>query len=331
VVAVPPLPAAARSGGTWAEPVSAALAAAATPDARRAAALGAVRAFQADFGALLDASAAQAEAVAALREAATALVAAETATWRGVLETGRFFELERVYREVLAELRVPVVDEVYSAVGRFWHGVRRLLPGHVEDPFARRIAERRAQERDGAKAAAHRAFDAREGLPDRQRAVLGDAARALVPPAPPADALSRAVDAFLDAEDRAADAWVAERRAEALARLRGHPARTAALRALRAVLQLGPGVLAALVTGGLGAGLASFVVTERLASTVFDVVGTRAAMQSARQAYLERRVAAFQRFLTEQVAAPVGAGAPPLPTAAELAAARAALAALEAR
>jgi len=330
VVAIPPLPVAERAGGDWVTPVGQAIRAAATPEARRAASLAAVRVFREEFGALLEASAAQAAAVQSLREAATGLAATEATHWRTVLESGRFFELERVYRDVLAELRVPVLDEVYSAIGRLWNGVRRLLPGQVEDPFARKIAERRAHERDGAKAAARKAFDGREALAERFGASLGAAAATLVPATPGADAISRAIDAFLDAQEQAADAWVAERRAEILQRLRAHPNLTRVLRILRSVLQLGPGVLAVWLTGGFGADLVSFTVSERAMKMLLEALGGRMYLQGLRTDYLDQRTSAFRAFLVEQVATPVAAGVPALPSAEAIAGARAALADLEA-
>ncbi|MCI0341403.1 MAG: GTPase domain-containing protein, partial [Planctomycetales bacterium] len=217
IVPVPPLPAEARAGGKWADGVRKELRAAATDGARRAAAAGALECFRQDFREVLRAAAAQAAALRELREAARAAARTEAAAYRREIEGGRFFELERVYREVLAELRVPLVDDLYAGVGRFWRGVRALLPGAPPgDALQRKVAERRAVERDAAKTAARRAADVVERIPARFADRLGDAARACVPPTPAPESLSRDLDRFLDEQEKVADAWVATRRRETL-------------------------------------------------------------------------------------------------------------------
>jgi hypothetical protein len=331
VVAVPPLPAEERDGGSWVDPVRAALLQAAVPEARAAASAGAVKAFRADFGAVLGAAEAQAKSVRDLQAAAAAIAVAESAMWRSTIENGRFFELERVYRDVLLEMRIPLIDDFYGALGRFWGHVRRIMPGAEEDPLARKIAERKAQERDAAKAASRKAFDAREVLGETYHGRLGAAARTLVPGSPPPETISADIDRFLEEQDRVSDTWVAEKRAEMLATIKAHPSKARLLTGLRAALQLGPGVLVAMLTGGLGADLVSLAISDRVMKLLIDALGGRVYLRELRKEFLDRRATAFAAFLQERVAAPIAAGeaAPVEPGA--FAAARAALESLEAR
>ncbi len=326
IVPVPPLPAEARGGGKWVEGVRKELRAAATDGARRAAAAGAIECFRQDFREVLRAAAAQAAALRELREAARTAARTEAVAYRREIEGGRFYELERVYRDVLAELRVPIVDDLYAGVGRFWRGVWALLPGAPPaDALARRIAERRAVERDAAKAAARRAADAIERLPARFAERLGEAARACVPPGPAPEALSRALDGFLDEQEKVADAWVATRRRETLDSLKDHPQRTALILAVKGALQIGPGALAAFATGGLGASLLAFGVTERAMKLLLDGLGGRVYLAKLRAEFLDARGGAFVRFLEERVAGPVAGAMPEPPPAEAYAAAESAL------
>jgi hypothetical protein len=331
VVPVPPLPVEERSGGDWVEPVRDAIHASATPEARAAASAGAVKVFKADFGAVLAAAESQAKAIRDLQAEAAAVAAAEAAGWRAAIEHGRFFELERVYRDVLHEMKIPVIDDFYGALGRFWGQVRRIMPGAESDPLARKIAERKAQERDAAKAASRKAFDAREVLAETYHARLGDAARTLVPAAPAPDTISADIDRFLEEQDRVSDGWVAEKRAEMLEKIKAHPSKARLLTGLRAALQLGPGVLVALLTGGIGADIVSLAVSDRVMKLLLDAFGGRVYLRELRVAFLDRRATAFEAFLQERVAAPIAAGeaAPVAPS--DFAAARAALESLEAK
>lgn len=331
VVPVPPLAPDARGGGPWADAVRQAIRGAATREARAAASERAVTMFRADFGEVLAAAEAQAKSVRDLQAAAGAVAEAEGVAWRTAIEDGRFFELERVYRDVLGELRIPVVDDIYGAIGRFWGHVRRIIPGAESDPLARKIAERKSRERDAAKAASRKAYDAREQLADAFHSKLGDAARSLVPAAPAPEVVSGDIDRFLEEQDRVSDGWVAEKRAEMLEKIRAHPKKAKLLTIIRGAIQVGPGVLAVMLTGGIGADLVSFALTERAMKMLIDALGGRVYLQGLRAEFLDRRAKAFAAFLHQRVAVPVGAGESVPADLGAFADARAALESLEVR
>ncbi|MCI0340541.1 MAG: hypothetical protein L0216_05245, partial [Planctomycetales bacterium] len=112
---------------------------------------------------------------------------------------------------------------------------------------------------------------------------------------------------------------------ETLEGLKSHPNRTALLMALKSALQIGPGALAAFATGGLGASLLAFGVTERAMKLLLDGLGGRVYLARLRSEFLDARGAAFGRFLEERIGGPVAAATPEPPAAEAFAAAEAAL------
>ncbi len=231
-------------------------------------------------------------------------------------EEQEFIEIDQVYDRVLREFRVPVVDDVYDALGRFSSRivgrVRALAGGPSKSPAERKIEERLNRDRDMVKTLVQSLHHELVLLAERAPADLAPVVRRWVPAQLPIDELNRLVQTFLQANEEVTQRWIEEEKARILDKLREKPQMKRALKTVRGVMQVGFGALSAYFTGGINVtDLLIGPLAERAMKNLLEMVGGTKFYFDLRRKFLTDRADMFHRFLDRRLGEPVRAQVPP--------------------
>jgi hypothetical protein len=219
--------------------------------------------------------------------------------YRRQVRTERFEELDRVFRRLMREFRIPVVDDFYDGVrslGTAVVGRARHRLGDSDDQGRAAMLERERRRVTGV-----------------CRGLLVDLARRLEGvPLPIRDSSLRwrasmpecadlpRIDAFLAAAERDVERWVAEE-SETVARALGaRPGVRRLLIGVKSCLQIGAGVLGGILTGGLNVSdLAVVPAVERLMAFLLERGLGHPYFLRCRSRLLDVREASLRGFLDE--------------------------------
>lgn len=283
--------------------------------ARASADRGARAALAQELGTVVDRAELEAAELMRLQSAMEKARDTAVARYRRRLDGLNFHELDAVYRRVLDELRLPVVDDLYALMGTLGRagtsGLQRLL-GNGTSPATDTPAEaRRHREVEWSKDAIQHAESAIADIPRQIGAGLTEAARSWLPGPLTVEARGHALDRHLAAVDAAAETWVREETARQVELLQRHPARRELLRAVRGALRLGPALLAVKLTGGLGpTDVLTGPATDFAVRQLLDGMGDRLYFQRRRAEHLDARADLLGRCIESLLVSPVAASVP---------------------
>ncbi len=284
-------------------------------DTRRRAVAGASENFAAGLDAIVTRVEEEARQIELFGEALRQARALSVAHYRRALDEIPMNEVDEIWRRVLEELRIPILDDAYDAVGALGRGLFRgfqKLTGSgaelddAEGPGGRRVRKVREQEREEIRkafAATERAIADAPGRVTEDYRVVADAWRARPPEA---TAQAAAADAALRRVEQLADDWINEETQRQVSKLADHPERREVLRAVRGALRLGPAVLTAWATGGFGPWDAlTGPAVDLVMKNLFDKLGDRVYFQRRRGEHFRDRAALIgeesERLLIEPV------------------------------
>jgi len=238
------------------------------------------------------------------------------------LEGEDFFELELVFREVLDHFNVPVVDDVLKAPSRAISWIVRKIQGRdstrsrADDRVARRKDKDRRRLAEGLEGV--RLSLARRLARDGSDPLIGAVGRR-VAEGPLGASLERAVEDGWERREADFLRWKEQMRTEMIERIEASPNVKVFIRSSKAVLQLGAGIFAAVLTGGLGpTDLVSGPLAAKFMQYVLETFGS-AYFTSKRAAYRDLHVARLTSLATEFILTPLEAALPARPDAQELA------------
>lgn len=317
---VPWLRAPASETGAWLEPLQGIPAEAlADPDAKARAFEGSLAWLDVEARAVLDQAATEQAWLDTLRTALQRTHDDAVAAYREFLSSLDFYELDEVYRRVLREFRVPVLDDVYDALGsvsqRLFQGVRRMLGAPKQSEHDRKLDQRRQADRERVKMLFQRFHQQVIEAVDKAPVELAPVVRAWVPPQVPVDETNVLVGTFMTASEEVSQRWVENEKLRVLEQLRNRPELKRSLKAVRAVLQVGAGAMSAYLTGGLNiTDLLIGPLSERLVKYLIDSTGGATYYIDLRGKFLDDRTDMFRRFLDRRIAEPVRTRMPaPIP------------------
>ncbi|MBI3269729.1 MAG: 50S ribosome-binding GTPase [Planctomycetes bacterium] len=272
------------------------------PEVRERSFRGALARFRRDFGRVLAAAREELAGVDAFRRDVLEVQTRCAADYRRHLEGVVFWELDEVYREVLASFRVPVVDDFYEAVGRAGQSVVRgfrALFGQESTPRAERLeTERREADRAKALDALQACYVELGEAAESAHGALRPAALASVPVMPSPSRLTEVGQTHVHVVRDFTARWIREESARTLAKLKSSPYLTSIIRVVKGTLQLGTGVLSAYLTGGIHPhDLLVVPVAERGMKYLLDLVGGGLYYQNLRREFLDQREEMFAHLL----------------------------------
>lgn len=271
---------------------------------------GAVTQFARDLGPVVGAVRAEARAVAEFRRAVTGVGERCAADYRRQLEAAEFWELDQVYKQVLATFRIPVLDDFYDTVGRAGRhvvrGFRALFGRGAEAPETRREAERRDVDRARALECLQACYLGIGEVADRAAGALRPAAQAAVPPLPGTARLAEIGQTHVNVVREFTARWIRDETERTVARLKASPYVTNIVRVVKGTLQLGSSALSVYLTGGIHPhDLIVAPATERGMKYLLDAVGGGIYYQNLRREFLDQRQEIFAYMLQREVSARV--------------------------
>jgi hypothetical protein len=192
----------------------------------------------------------QAEAVQATVRSVDETAARVEAEYEAFLRRREFVDLGVVLDRVIDHFRIPVLSSVTGAIsGAFRWVFGASSPDDRRKDEWRAIARKEAELLTGARVAFAASLEGRAS-----EDVAGRLYRDVVDVEYFARDLAAAWSASEPERERVYDQWLREFEAELLTWIASHPAARRILRTLKVVLELGTGVLVAVLTGGLGPG-----------------------------------------------------------------------------
>lgn len=220
--------------------------------------------------------------------------------YRRRLAGERFEELDLVFRRLLREFRIPVLDDFYDGVrtigAAFTKGARRVLGGG-DGPLATARQERhRHLIADVCGAFAVDVGRLIEGVPSQLKATAAQW-RETLPPFPD----ERHVDAYVAETKGDVERWVAEESAIIARTIGAHPGLRGFAVAVKSTLQIGAGVAGAILTGGINiSDLAVLPLAERLTAFLLERGLGYPYFLRCRARLLDVREAGLRRFLNRR-------------------------------
>lgn len=225
------------------------------------------------------------------------------------LETQPFLELDDVFRRVLQDFRIPVLDDVYDrvrgAVGLLADGLARVVRGPGGGSKSRAEVSAEA-DRQKAKELLEAARAEVADVPFRYTGAVRSAAPSWIEgvAASSVEDLNRHVGEFLACARGETEAWVEAEKQRHVDLLRAHPNKRNLLYAIKAVLQIGSGLLSAYLTAGFGpTDLLIGAAAERATKEILERAGGVAYYQRLKADFVRARARLFHRVLLEPRAA----------------------------
>jgi len=325
VLDVPFLRHPAQEEGPWLDALRAIpVEALADPAAKARAFRGALRHLEQDVTGLLHQVQLEQTYLDEFRNAVTRFHEEAIRNYLGFLEGLEFTELDQVYDRVLREFRVPVLDDVYDALGSFSRKmlsrVRSLAGAPAKSTQDRKLEERRDRDREKVKTIFQALHHEVVQLAERAPADLAPVVRTWIPPQAPVEQLNLLVQTFLSASDEVTQRWIEEEKSRLLEVLRNKPGTKRLLRTVRGVMQLGFGMMSAYLTGGINVtDLLIGPLAERTMKNLLEMAGGSKFYLDLRGKFLADRLDMFRRFLDRRIADPVRMRMPePLPPGARV-------------
>lgn len=251
--------------------------------------------------------------LAELHEGMANAVASVVENYQAQLEGERFEELDLVFKRLLADLHIPIIDDFYGGVKAVSSAVWSRIGGLVRIGRATRVEEeqRRFEERQ-------RVLEAIRSCQIRIRRLFGTPtgfSRELVAtwtshiPEFPTD---NDINCYLDDVNDAVQAWIREETLRITKRLRDKPGFRSFVIGAKAVIQLGSGVAGALLTGGIHpSDLAVIPAVERMTAFLIERGLGYPYFSRCRTRLLAVRGAVLSSFLHARLLEPVRAAIPP--------------------
>jgi hypothetical protein len=241
------------------------------------------------------------------------------------LEGQKFDELDLVFRRLLADLHIPIIDDFYDGVKAIGTAVWSRLGGFVRIPRnkVKMQDQQRIEERQRVIEAARSCRVRIGALLERPTGFSRELAatwRQHVPDVPTDDD----IDTYLADVDRAVQTWIQEETLSITRNLRDKPGFRNFVIGAKAVVQLGSGVAGALLTGGIHpSDLAVIPAVERMTAFLIERGLGYPYFVRCRARLLGARSAVLASFLDSRLLQPVRTAMPPADqiTAARLAAA----------
>ncbi|MBN1425520.1 50S ribosome-binding GTPase, partial [Candidatus Fermentibacteria bacterium] len=270
---------------------------------------GSARVLGRELEALTDLAAREQRWLAELHEGIGTALDEALHSYRRQISGERFEELDRVFRRLMREFRIPVVDDFYDGVrsvttilaGR----IRGLLGGSGDDKKAvqrEREHQRIADVCQGLVVSLSRQMDA---VPLALRSQSGPW-RAAVPQCPDRAHLG----SFLASAEHDVERWVADESAAIARTIGSKPGVRRSLVAMKSSLQIGAGVLGVVLTGGLDmSDLAIAPVVERLTAFLLERGLGYPYFARSRSRLMAVRTEALKRYL-EALVSPLRAAIP---------------------
>ena len=232
-----------------------------------------------------------------------------------------FYEIEEVFQEVLDQFSVPIVDDVLKAPGKAIKWVMRKVQGRDSERSEINEKVHRRKDRDRKKVA-----EMADALRSRTMKALADASSDPLL----AEVLHQANKGTLGepAEQKAEliwdemepgfTRWKEEMRDEIIEKLRASPNLRALIKTSKAVLQVGSGLLVAVLVGGVGpSDLVIAPVMARLTQYVLETFGS-AYFSAKRDDYLDLHLKRFDAVTTQVVLGPLDEALPKRPDLKEM-------------
>ena len=228
-------------------------------------------------------------------------------TYRNDIAGEKFEELDRVFGRLLFELKIPILDDFYGgirSVGKtVWHHVGRLsgLSGGASE----RERARNAREVDRViDSSVSLRIDLEDTLQRTPRGMNSHAKEWLrILPLP----LKRQeIDPFLLLLNEHIESWIRDETQEISRRLAGKPGLRKFIIAMKATLQVGSGVVGAVLTGGLEpADLAVAPVVERMSAYLIERGIGYSYFRRSRVRLLDARTRCLRDFLLKRYLQPL--------------------------
>lgn len=244
-----------------------------------------------------------------VRSEASLVLAARRDEYARFLETQPFFELDDVFRRVLQDFRIPVLDDVYDrvrgAVGLLADGLSRVVRGNGATTKTKEEVRAEA-DRQKVKELLEAARTEVGEVPYLYTGALRAAAPGWIEglAATPVEETNAQVSAFLASARGETEAWIEREKQRHVELLRSHPNKRNLLYAIKAVLQIGSGLLSAYLTAGFGpTDLLIGAAAERATKEILERVGGVAYYQTLKTEFVRDRAALLHRVLLEQHAA----------------------------
>ena len=261
------------------------------------------------------------ERVAKLAKDTQDNITAVRGDYRRALFQEPFYEIEAVFQEVLDQFSVPIVDDVLKAPGKVVKWVVRRIQGRDSERSEINEKVRRRKDRDRKKVA-----EMADALRSRAMKALADTSSdPLI-----AEVLRKANEGTLgrpaeqkaeliwDEMEPAFTRWKEEMRDEIIEKLRASPNLRAVIRTSKAVLQVGSGILVAVLVGGFGPGdLVIAPVTAKFTQYILETFGS-AYFSAKRDDYLELHLKRFDAVTTKIILGPLDEALPKRPDSREI-------------
>lgn len=229
-----------------------------------------------------------------------------------------FLDLELVLARLLKRFRVPVLDDVLDMASELpkkllWNVLRRPS---FDDRRREQAAAMTRKELELISRARLEFAQQLEGNSTDE--VVGKLYRELITPEYYAMDLAAAWTAKSDSRATVLDAWLRAFEGEMIAKLERSGALRRALKAVRALLELGSGVAAAVLTGGVGLGdLIWAPLATKSAQLIVERIG-REYFRSKRDEYIELARSTFEDSLDEVLLGPLRDRVPSAPRTADI-------------
>lgn len=236
--------------------------------------------------------------------------------YEATLRSLEFYELDRVFERVLAEFRVPVLDDAYDlarGAAKKLQGLWRSGSGPRPDARALALEERASKEQQKVKELLEGARTACLEATEERAGALGASAAAWLADlqAKGVEALNADVERFVTQADAQAERWITDQTAHHVNVLKDHPYARNALRTIKGVFQVGFGLLSIKLTGGFGPwDLLIGPATERATKVILESVGGYVHYQTLHVEFCRARAALFRETLAEAVQGPLLARLP---------------------
>jgi hypothetical protein len=256
---------------------------------------------------------AQALSLHATRAAVERIAAQARDDYGAYLRGREFLELEIVLRRLLDRFRVPVLDDaldILSALPRWLAGAILRRPT-LEDRIAAADAQRRDKELEllgRARVSFAKSLEERSG---------DEVARGLYESIVQVDYFTRDLAAALasgnDERGGARAEWLKEFEGELMSKIESSPGVRTLIKSVRAILELGSGIAAAVLTGGIGAGdLLWAPAAGKAAQAIVSAVGNRY-FDAKRREYVRLQAESFEKASDEVLFARLREGVPDEP------------------
>jgi hypothetical protein len=232
-----------------------------------------------------------------------------------------FYEIEAVFQEVLDQFSVPIVDDVLKAPGKVVKWVVRRVQGRDSERTEINGKVRLRKDRDRKKVA-----EMADALRSRTMKALADTSsdpliaevRRKANEGILARPAEQRAELIWDEMEPAFTRWKEEMRDEIIRKLRASPNLRGLIRASKAVLQVGSGILVAVLVGGFGpSDLVIAPVTAKLTQYVLETFGS-AYFSAKRDDYLELHLKRFDAVTTKVVLEPLDEALPKRPDSKEM-------------